>query len=484
MICLALLPLPRFTARAQTPDPTPPGGYNPPERPPLTPMPQTADYSFLADPEARTDFWDPLKYISLGSPDHYMTFGFEYRTQWEWYNNANWGAGPQTAGGYNLERIMPLIDLHLGKHFRWFSQFEFDNVYGRNGGPRPGIDEDRGDIHESFLDFGTDEESGNGISLRVGRQELVYGTGRLLDNNEGPNVKLSFDGARVRYAATSYSLGLFAVKPVEILPGFFDDVPNHGQSLWGAYGTIPFHFIHRSKMDLYYIGSDNKRATFDNAGTGRELRHTVGTRFFRDPGEGLDFNWEADFQWGGFNGRIIRAWRISTETGYTFAQTGWKLRPLLRADASSGTNDPEGNTLGTFNPLFPRGAYLTPCMPPVFELPNVMDVHPMLMTRPRPNISTSVAWNWFFRESVEDGLYGFDNSGPVYFLDNLSPLSGLTPQGHRYIGSMGDLEIRWAPVQHVILAANFAGMTSSSYIRRISPGDALIYSNVGFTYRF
>jgi hypothetical protein len=42
-----------------------------------------------------------------------------------------------------------------------------------------------------------------GLSLRAGRQEVVFGTGRLFDNNEGPNVKLSFDGFRAIAEGTS-----------------------------------------------------------------------------------------------------------------------------------------------------------------------------------------------------------------------------------------------------------------------------------------
>ena len=53
----------------------------------------------------------------------------------------------------------------------------------------PKIDEDRGDVHQAFLEIGSHVSSAHGISLRAGRQEVVLGSGRLFDNNEGPNVK-------------------------------------------------------------------------------------------------------------------------------------------------------------------------------------------------------------------------------------------------------------------------------------------------------
>ncbi len=124
----------------------------------------------------------------------YLSFGFEYRIEYEYDDNWMFGAGPQDQNGYVMNRVMPHLDFHAGSYFRLFSEFEFDFEDGGNGGPRPNIDEDRGDVHQAFLEIGSHVSSPRGISLRVGRQEVVLGSGRLLDNNEGPNVKLSFDG--------------------------------------------------------------------------------------------------------------------------------------------------------------------------------------------------------------------------------------------------------------------------------------------------
>ena len=163
---------------------------------------------------------------------------------------------------------MPRFDFHAGGDLRLFSEFEFDYEDERNGGPRPQIDEDKGDVHQTFIEIGSHVSNPHGLSLRAGRQEVVFGTGRLFDNNEGPNVKLSFDGFRGIAKGTGVRLDLFAVKPVENNTGFFDDVPNHSESL--------------------------KSATY-NRGTAHELRHSVGTRVFRPIGKGLDYNCEPNF---------------------------------------------------------------------------------------------------------------------------------------------------------------------------------------------
>src|SRR6201996_8056118 len=230
-------PLP---VRAQTPDPQPPGPPPDPARPPLNPFPAEQNWSFLADPAKRIDFFDPAKYIRFGeNPQLYLSLGFEYRIEYEYYDNWMFGAGPQDHSGYVMNRVMPHFDFHASSRFRLFSEFEFDYTDGRNGGPRPGIDEDRGDVHQSFIEIGPHVSSPRGMSLRAGRQEVVFGTGRLFDNNEGPNVKLSFDGFRAIAQGGHARLDLFAMRPVENNVPWFADVPNHAQSVWGSYLTVP-----------------------------------------------------------------------------------------------------------------------------------------------------------------------------------------------------------------------------------------------------
>src|SRR5260370_8244378 len=114
------------------------------------------NFSFLKSPCKRTDLWDLLKYIPLNERgDVYLTFGFETRSEHEWFQNANWGAGPQTISGYYLQRVIPEGSLTIGSHFRLFASFQYDKEIGNNGGPRPGIDEDQGDFHEVLLDIST-----------------------------------------------------------------------------------------------------------------------------------------------------------------------------------------------------------------------------------------------------------------------------------------------------------------------------------------
>ena len=194
------------------------------------------DWSFLRDRSLRQDFWDPIKYIPLrkSADDWYMTMGGEAREVWEQIGNDNWGQSPYW-NGYLNERYMPYFDLHYGRHVRTFIELKSGLNSFRRGGPRP-IDEKKLDFQSAFLELSSSSDS-KSIQLRIGRHELEYGSGRLIDVREGPNVRLSFDGFMVKSKIDSWQVDGFSLRPDDDNPGFFDNAPKSAVSFWGVYAT-------------------------------------------------------------------------------------------------------------------------------------------------------------------------------------------------------------------------------------------------------
>jgi hypothetical protein len=268
---------------------------------------------------------------------------------------------------------------------------------------------------------------------------------------------------------------VFALKPVEDnSTGFFEDHPNAQQTTWGSYLTVPAPILSRGMADLYYLGLATKDATY-NRGLATELRHTVGVRAFRPSSKGLDYNWEANYQWGSFGSDSIAAWSVSTETGYTLDRVKFRPRPTLRADVYSGDGNPAGNTLGTFNSLYPRGAYFTPKAIPFLGSQNLVDLHPMMQFQLRRNITGEVSWDWYWRESGHDGVYAF-GSGALMDPANSSIA--------KYLGKQGDMEIRWSPAPHFIAAFNLAGFQPGAFFDHVVNNRPPIAANAGLTFRF
>src|ERR1700758_4912325 len=361
------------------------------------------DWSFLADYAERRDFWDPIKYIPLrsGRNGWFLSMGGEAREIWEQIGNDNWGQQP-FMNGYLDERYMFYFDVHYGTHIRSFVELKSGLNSYRIGGPRP-IDEKKMDFQTAFIEVGTGEDR-NWIKLRAGRHEMEYGSGRLIDVREGPNVRLSFDGFKVKAGVGSWQIDGFAMRPDLDKPGFFDNAPNHAVGFWGVYGVRPLK--KNLTLDTYYLGLDRKDAAF-NRGAGQEVRHSIGARLSRPVAQtkpAWDFDFEALWQFGSFGSANIRAWTVASETGYRLPNLPLKPRFSAKADISSG-DDPRTNTLGTFNPLFPKGNYFgvlaTAGPGPI----NFIDVHPRLETTFPHSVTASFDWIFQWRESLRDGVY-------------------------------------------------------------------------------
>lgn len=438
------------------------------------------DWSFLADPANRQDFWDPVKYIRLreGRNDWFMTISGEAREMWEQIGNDYWGQGPPPYtnpspfwNGYLDERYMLGFDIHYGKHVRTFVDLKSGLNSFRYGGPRP-IDEKKLDFQAAFLQVGT-SEGPNFVELRVGRQELEYGSGRLIDVREGPNVRLSFDGFLVKSKVNEWLVDGFAMRPDLDNPGFFDNAPNHQVGFWGVYATRSLP--KRTSLELYYLGLDRKEATFQR-GTAQEVRHSLGGRISRPIAterSGWDFDAEALWQFGTFGSANIEAWTVASETGYRIPTIPLKPRFSAKADISSGDH-PNSNTLGTFNPLFPKGNYFgvlaTTGPGPI----NFIDLHPRVEVTLPHGVTASFDWIVQWRESLDDGVYAVPG-----FLIRAADGSRA-----RFVGHRPGTEIRWQKTRHLWFQADYGIFYAGKFLKETQPGRNLNYWALWAGYKF
>src|ERR1043166_527932 len=421
------------------------------------------NYAYLRDPSMRSDYLDAIKFIPLTTNgEWYLTLGGEIRERYEYYHNSLWGRGPQDTGGYLLERYMVHADVHYEDFFRFFAQFKSALENGRNGGPRP-TDEDQADLHQAFFDVRVPET----VTLRIGQQELAYGSSRLVSVREEPNVRRTFDGAKLILKLSGWQVDAFAVKPVRTKDGVFDDDPDPAQEFWGIHVPPP---VGGGKVDLYYLGLNRDDAEFDQ-GTAREERHTLGTRIWGRK-SGWDYNFEFVYQFGNFGNGDIRAWTAASDTGFTFQDAPLKPRLGLRADITSGDGNPNDADLQTFNPLFPRGSYFGE--PALIGPANHIDVHPEVVLALLRNLTLSANWDWFWRESTHDGIYG-----PAVNLIQ----SGKTSDA-RYVGDQAEALLEWRIDRHFTVSTDYAHFFAGEFLNETTPGKDVDYVSTWLTYKF
>jgi hypothetical protein len=312
----------------------------------------------------------------------------------------------------------------------------------------------------------------NLVLIRAGRQELAFGSGRMVALREGTNVPLSFDGLHTTVRAGGWLVDGVLAKPVANKPGVFDDETDHHFTLWGLYSARSLaRWAKQSTADFYYFGIDRRAGRFDQ-GTAHELRHTIGARIWRR--ERWAYDAETMYQFGEFGAGTIRAWRVAADGSYHLAAARWQPRVGLGFDVASGNKNPRSPDLQTFNALFQSGTYSGRAQ--ILGPANTIRLEPSIALSPSPRVTVSAGWGFYWRQSTNDGLYGIAGNLIV-------PSNGVTP---RYEGSRPIAEVDWQITRHFSAYVNYIYVFNGPFERASLPRSSttLSYLSPWVVYRF
>jgi hypothetical protein len=443
-------------------------GQTPAQRVYLT-NPAEEDWSFLKDRSKKVDFWDPLKYISLGAEDRFLTLSGEIRFRPEGFRIRGVGDIPSTVDSYFLQRYLFGADFHFSERFRVYTELQSGLINGRLNSPRP-TDKNSLDVHQAFFEWRQKLRGDREFSLRVGRQELTIGSSRLISASPGLNVKRSFDGAVLAVKGKAWRWEAGYAKLVSLSQGVFDDLPDHEQNFWGFAATRRSPRFKQGQLGFYYLGVDRARSVYVQ-GIGRDRRHTLGVKW-SGSGARLDLNYDAIFQWGSFSDAPVRAWAFSTETGYRISQRHWKPRFSVRADTASGDKDRANPNLQAFNPLFPGNSYAGAVG--LLGPTNLTDVTPTFTMVPHRRVVLIVECPNYWRTSLQDGIYSTD-------LRLLVPPSA--GEG-RYVGSNPGVVPVWQVTRHITLQGAITRFLSGRFLERTFVANGFGFYSFSFVYRF
>ncbi len=154
-----------------------------------------------------------------------------------------------------LHRTRLYVNAQLGNRVRFYgemldaaSQFE-DYV------PRL-IEENRTEMQNLFLDLVVlDPETASGkLTARIGRQEVLYGSQRLVSPLDWANTRRTFDGAKLMWQGENWDLDALWLRPMRRYIKELDP-PDLDRQLYGLYST--YKGLDRDKVDLYWLAYDN-----------------------------------------------------------------------------------------------------------------------------------------------------------------------------------------------------------------------------------
>lgn len=410
------------------------------------------DYSALKD--STSTFYNRLKHLPLSKNGRtFVSFGGELRAELDRAQHEDWGARNAGRDIFLLQRYQLHADLHLSDRIRIFGQLRSGLENGRKNGPRP-IDEDQLNVQNLFIDLIAYRGMDDRMTIRLGRQELQYGSGRLLDVREGPNLRLYFDGAKVVYTSPKWTVDAFVMAAGRVKTGVFDNpFISRKSSLWGIYSTHTG--ANMLNIDFYYMGINRDEARFDD-GVAAESRHTVGTRLWANGNE-LLYNFEIGYQLGKFGAADIRAWGGSMDIAYRFANLNGAPTIKLRSDLISGDDVKDDGKLGTFNALYPNGGYFG--MNPQAGPANLLSIHPNLSWNPVKKVLLSLETVFSWRQSPQDGIY----------LPDGTLRQGPSNSDSRYIGTAYISTVSWQISRFLSYNAGVQYFKTGDFINDVIP---------------
>jgi hypothetical protein len=305
------------------------------------------DYTFLKNDSVEKNFHNKLKFISLNkNASLHLSIGGEIRQEFDALKmrigaSKDWALIISTFSAIIFMQIYTLAITSDSSQFR--SALE----NGRKDGPRP-IDQDNLNMQNFFAEYSLMPSATQKLFVRFGRQEMFFGSQRLITLRDGPNLRFAFDAIRMGYRKNNVIVDAIAASDINVNTGIFDNKRTKELNLWGIYSSINFKSMPNTNIDLYYLGIHRPAVRYEE-GFGKEGRKSAGARFWN---KSATFNYDIEtiIQWGKFGKGSILAWTASSSIAYTINPLKKQATLIgLKTDVISGDGQLNDGMLGTFN---------------------------------------------------------------------------------------------------------------------------------------
>jgi hypothetical protein len=347
--------------------------YTPP--PPAKPFPGFANEKLRAE-NVYMSAWDIGASYRLRFDDKLGAGTTDAGSNWDFSKRAV----DDNNNSFLVSRLMPRA-AYTGKRIAFTlegrSSYSLDDErYNATAAGKGLTDRDSGlDLHQAFLFIGNHKEFP--LSLKIGRQELVYGDQRLVGHSRWSNVPRTFDAAKLRWQNSLFGVDAFTGGVVYNDSGNLNRA-NSQDHFSGAYFNFPT-LLKNEITEAYFLARNVERGiATDNWSAvpapvrfpGAQDIYTAGVRVKSKPNAygPFDYGVEAMYQFGNrtavFPATTVAAalaaprldhHAVSTvlQGGYTWTASAMQPRLALIHSFGSGDRNAADTKSGTFQNLFP-----------------------------------------------------------------------------------------------------------------------------------
>ena len=350
------------------------------------------DFSYLSNPNYKGyNLGEGIKQLPVGDSGK-LDIGGQYRLRYQGERNIRGVGLTGRDDDFLLDRTRIYADYKINKRARVFAEFLDAGSSYENFAPRQ-IEVQRFDAQNLFGDLVLIDSDIGKLTGRAGRQELLFGSQRLLSPLDWANNRRRFDGARLTWSNEDRATDFLLVRPENVNFTKFDS-PNQNQALWGVYNTNKM--LENGTIDSYYLG-------FEDTSTNLHV-HTLGAAL-KGEVDGLLWDNEFGYQLGNNpDGSSISAYSLTFGVG---AKSKGSMKPTLWMYYDWASGDDSINN--GWNQLFPLGHKYLGFMD-LFGRRNIHDLNSILTFSPTEKLTFLAWYHYLFLANAAQGPYNVTNT--------------------------------------------------------------------------
>jgi hypothetical protein len=411
---------------------------------------------------------DELKRIPLGD-NWLMATGGDVRYR---YMNENNSRLRPVLNDYDLFRARVFTDFWHHDDFRIYAEFITAEIWNNSLAPvLP--DKDPADFLNLFAEMKLLDWDSAPAVLRFGRQELLFGSQRLISTLDWANTRRTFQGARLLHHTEQDSVDFFWVQPVVPDPegwGWAETSCNFAGWWW------THRFDKDNAADLYALWYSNKKLFVEEGGTPL-VRGNFATLGSRTVGNHNDWLHDAEvaLQLGTiYDDKPLTAGMATVGLGRRFADLPMSPTAWVYYDYASGSDQFRQGPNNTFQQLFPFGHYYLGWTDLVGRQ-NIRSVSQQMHLYPTKWITLTVQHYNFWLASAGDALY-FANGQPGRL--NRRGAAGF------YVGDEWDFTVNFHLGPRTDVLAGYCTLNGGDFLRNTGKvsDSSLGFAQISFKY--
>jgi Alginate export len=396
----------------------------------------------------------------------WATLDMQLRGRSESQTSINYASGNEQL--YELTRVYGGLEVRPTRYLTGYIQFIDTHALGLPLKYVAANMRDVFDDRQAYLEFHTKQ-----VQVYAGRQELKYGSERLVGISDWTNNSRTWDGFLGRIGDKN-RIDVFSTSVVTVHPSSLD---KHGAGLTfhGAVGTIGTWVPHVAIQPFVFVEAF-PRVLGANGVYGSQTTVTPGFEAAGDVHGGFNFDALWALQRGSYSNESIQASAGFIKAGYRVAHLAWQPRLRGEYDYASGNPHTDPLRMGTFNQQYPSN-HNAFGLTDLFGFQNIKQDRINLDLTPTGHLSLLFQQEWLQVSSTRDSVY----SGAAGVV-TAAPAGGFLSDD---IGREFDASAKYVFLHdYMVINAGVGHFSPGTLMQGNAHGAPLTISYLSLTYRF